>query len=93
MEKEIVQIDKVTIELFEKSEIDRAIDFSEEEKAMIYYNSALITLYDFISAPTRKFHPEAFDALLEIADQELLELFTEPKVPHYSTDAFYYDNL
>ena len=77
MEEEIVRIGKVTIELFEKSEFDRAIDFSEEEKAMIYYNSALITLYDFISAPTLKFHPETFDALLEIADQELLKLITE----------------
>lgn len=77
MEKEIVQIGKVTIELFDKSEFDRAIDFSEEEKAMIYYNSALVTLYDFISAPTRTFHPEAFDALLEIADQELLKLSSD----------------
>lgn len=77
MEKEIVQIGKVTIELFEKSEFDRVIDFSEEEKAMIYYNSALITLYDFISAPIRRFHPETFDALLEIADQELFKLITE----------------
>jgi hypothetical protein len=77
MEKEIVQIGKVTIELFEKSELDRAIDFSEEEKAMIYYNSALITLYDFISAPAQNFHPETFDALLEIADKELLKVITE----------------
>lgn len=71
MEKQTLNIGTVKVDLFKRSEFERHIDFTDEEKALIYYNSALITLYDFISSSFNTTQSDDLEIFLEIAEEEL----------------------
>jgi len=77
-----VRIEGVEIELSSESEFDKLIPFSDEEYELIYYNSALIVLYDLQIDCQREIIPNGIEILCNLLEEDAItqtQVQLEPK--------------
>lgn len=74
-----VQINGIEIELSKEPEFDDLVPFSEEEYELIYYNSAILVLYDLQIDSLKEIEPKLIDILCTLIEEEDRRMQTPPQ--------------